>query len=196
VIPRLLFSLILSSVLGFCSISLACPRRFCTRASVFLRSSLAVGFGSGISSCLFFSWLCFTNGSSLSMFVVSELAITVALSACYILFRTEFIKVTGHARALHTASNDITESARVFPAIFWGVLSCAAVSFILVSLRTPHGEEDAWEIWNLRARFLARATNHWRGAFVSNPSLTHLDYPLLLPITIARHWKYIGGEPG
>jgi hypothetical protein len=49
--------------------------------------------------------------------------------------------------------------------------------------------------WNLRSRFLARGTNHWLEAFVPGPSFTNLDYPLLLPTTIARHWKYIGHEP-
>ncbi len=86
-------------------------------------------------------------------------------------------------------------AAWLLPAAFWIVLSCAVVSFILISLTTPNGDWDGMTIWNMRARFLARGTDHWRNAFVASPGLWHPDYPLLLSATIARCWKYVGHEP-
>jgi hypothetical protein len=188
------FSLILSSLSGFFSISVLWPQGTCTRTTVILRSSLAVGFGCGISSYWFFGWLCLTNGSWFSMFVVSELVITLVLGLLCVLFRPGFINGAGHDPAARTAWNDLTPSARVLRAIFWAMFACAVISFILISLENPHGGFDALGGWNLRARFFARAAN-WREAFISSPSFAHLDYPLLLPTTIARLWKYIGHEP-
>ena len=85
----------------------------------------------------------------------------------------------------------------LFSTIFYVVLACAVISFVLISLRNPHGNYDAMSTWNLRARFLARGTAHWKDAFVDSQGHSHanLDYPLLLPVTIARSWKYAGSEP-
>jgi len=58
----------------------------------------------------------------------------------------------------------------------------------------PHGEEAAWSIWNLRARFLFLAGAFWRDAFSSDLSWSHLDYPLLLPGLVAMCWKLAGQE--
>ncbi len=49
-------------------------------------------------------------------------------------------------------------------------------------------------IWNMHARFLFRGGDLWRGAFASGLDWSHWDYPLLLPLSIARGWTYTGGE--
>jgi len=69
----------------------------------------------------------------------------------------------------------------------------AAISFLLMVAAAPHGEWDAWSIWNLRARFLFRAVE-----FVSpfSPLIewTHPDYPLFLPASITLFWHGAGEE--
>ena len=46
----------------------------------------------------------------------------------------------------------------------------------------------------MHARFLFRGGDHWRDAFASGLDWSHWDYPLLLPLSIARGWQYMGGE--
>ncbi|MCC7193236.1 MAG: glycosyltransferase family 39 protein [Phycisphaeraceae bacterium] len=55
----------------------------------------------------------------------------------------------------------------------------------------PFGDFDAVSIWNVRARFLYRAGMNWRDSFVAS---VHSDYPLNLPLSIERLWRYAGHE--
>ena len=58
--------------------------------------------------------------------------------------------------------------------------------------RLPHGEWDAWAVWNLKARFLLRGAEDWTALF--SPALPHPGYPLMLPGTVARLWMWLGTE--
>jgi hypothetical protein len=160
-----------------------------------IRCCLAFGFGSGISSCWFFCWLCFaaTRGAHFYTFVLLELVLAVGLGLGYCRLCKKSSTAEAHTRE-HEADQEHS-AGRLLPLIFGVVILCSVTSFILVSLKRPHGEFDAVSIWNLRARFLARGTDHWRNAFADSPSLPHADYPLLLPATVARSWKYVGYEP-
>ncbi len=63
---------------------------------------------------------------------------------------------------------------------------------------SPFGAFDAIAIWNTKARFLADE-QLWRSVFSPEIAWTHPDYPLLLPLNVARLWSYTGlfgqGEP-
>jgi len=74
------------------------------------------------------------------------------------------------------------------------MLISGTIIFIYLSLRTPHGNWDAWAIWNMRARFLFRGGVLWEDAFSNIIHWSHPDYPLLIPGVIARCWRYIGNE--
>jgi hypothetical protein len=67
--------------------------------------------------------------------------------------------------------------------------AAAAVAVVLNAAEKPHGEWDAWAIWNLRARFLARGAP-LRAAFDAAPN----DYPLLWPSAVGRVWTLAGEE--
>ena len=63
----------------------------------------------------------------------------------------------------------------------------ATAFFVEHTLRHPDGGWDAWAIWNLRARFLARGGDGFRAAF--SPEIlfwAHQDYPLLVPGAVAQ----------
>jgi hypothetical protein len=81
-----------------------------------------------------------------------------------------------------------------FRAAFATTVIVALVSVIVSSLIRPHGNWDAWAIWNQHARFLFRAggSDLWRAMFAIEWS--HPDYPLLLPASVARTWAYAGQE--
>ena len=56
----------------------------------------------------------------------------------------------------------------------------------------PHGQWDAWAVWNQKARFLVRAGDQWTSSLVnpwSNPS-----HPVLVSTSVARLWTYAGAE--
>jgi 4-amino-4-deoxy-L-arabinose transferase-like glycosyltransferase len=76
----------------------------------------------------------------------------------------------------------------------YATLLISACAFVLISIQHPHGNWDAWSIWNLRARFLFRSAEHWEDAFSEVFLGRHPDYPLLVPLTIVRFWTYIGRE--
>jgi len=75
-----------------------------------------------------------------------------------------------------------------------GLIVLAAAAIWLHMRLMPHGETDAIAIWNLRARSLLRGGREW--AAVLSPAIgwSHPDYPLLLPLTVARLWSYAGSE--
>ncbi len=82
----------------------------------------------------------------------------------------------------------------LLPAAF-GVIAIVALVAAIASLRAaPHGDWDAWAIWNQHARFLFRGGegDAWRGFF--SIAWSQPDYPLLLPASVARVWAYAGHE--
>ncbi|MBM3764646.1 MAG: hypothetical protein FJW32_04575 [Acidobacteria bacterium] len=83
------------------------------------------------------------------------------------------------------------------PFWIWVLLAAAAaLSIFTVTMMTsiaPHGEWDAWSVWNLRARFLVRAAN-MQIPFVALLDWSHPDYPLMVPASIAMLWSACGTE--
>ena len=75
----------------------------------------------------------------------------------------------------------------------FGATTLLALAAVTAAYRaSPHGEWDAWAIWNLHARFLFRGGDEWRTLFQidwSQPA-----YPLLMPASVARVWAYAGHE--
>jgi len=91
------------------------------------------------------------------------------------------------------------ESPAPTPAPFRAALAVGALVatalFVEHTLRYPDGGADAWAIWNLRARSLARAGESFRDAF--SPELVfwaHQDYPLLLPGLVAQWFRLLRSE--
>jgi hypothetical protein len=70
----------------------------------------------------------------------------------------------------------------------------ALVGVIIVFRNQPHGEWDAWSIWNLKARFLFRGGPYWTAMFERPLAYAHPDYPLFLPSLVARTWVWAGED--
>jgi hypothetical protein len=144
-----------------------------------LALSLATGVGLGISSCLYIGSLALLGPSTWALAAVETAALLTLL----------WLNHRFPARATGTD----------LPALPWFckfllivVTLCAGSAFVLFVTGAPHGEWDAWSIWNLRARFLYRGGADWRQAFSPLLSHAHPDYPLLVPASIARLWRYAG----
>ena len=78
--------------------------------------------------------------------------------------------------------------------VFLGVLAVSIAVFILLSIKQPHGDWDAWAIWNLHARFLERGGAQWAALFSKQLNWSHPDYPLMIPAFIAQIWSVVRSE--
>ncbi len=181
-------SLLLPLATGILLAFLFCPSLKNTGAGRAFGLFAGGGLGLGISSCLAF--LCLLAGVTRYLPIVD---LGVALSAgiaCFLYFRRP--AVGGLLPLPETRKRSRFEI--LLAGIFSLELIASAASFILAFLKEPHGRWDAWLIWNMHARFIFRGGDHWRDAFASGLDWSHWDYPLLLPLVIARSWSYMGGE--
>ena len=107
--------------------------------------------------------------------------------------------LSARAHASKAAAGSRIERARRWTAADWlvragciAVLAAACAVPVIEYLRSPHGQWDAWAIWNQKARFLFRAGEDWTASrFIpwSQPG-----HPLLVPLSVARLWAYAGAE--
>jgi hypothetical protein len=181
-------SLLISLASGFLLTLLLCPSLKNGAAGPAFRLFAGGGLGLGVSSCLYF--LCLLTGLTRYLPAI-DLGVCLLLGIfCFVLFRRN---AAGQERQL-------PEQGRrsYFPILLTGIFSveliASVTSFVFAYLKEPHGRWDAWLIWNMHARFLFRGGDHWRDAFASGLDWSHWDYPLLLPLSIARGWQYMGGE--
>jgi hypothetical protein len=154
-----------------------------------LRGSLAIGFGLGLFSVVYFLsplWQV-TNLAGLDGAVLAVLAAAFAVR-----------RRTSSAHAGVSAGSDgqwPPRFQRALTAAFVVALLAAIYSAIVRLLVFPQGDGwDAFAIWNLHARFLFRGGAHWRDGFTSLIGGSHPDYPLLLPAAIAHFWTYLGQD--
>jgi hypothetical protein len=148
-----------------------------------------VGLGFGLCSVIFFFWL-LLNGEAGYGFIVIETAL-VALLGIGLFFRVKArIPVkTPNGRPLQIKRTRL--SLFLLIAFLLASIS-AAVAYRDSYLQNPHGQGDAVSVWNMRARFIFRGGAHWRDGF--STLLSHADYPLLLPLSVARSWQFAGSD--
>lgn len=77
-----------------------------------------------------------------------------------------------------------------------GFVALMALSFaVQIWLRagaSPTGSYDASANWNLRARAVWLAGARWNEFFANQPGIPHPDYPMGLPLAVARLWRVCG----
>jgi hypothetical protein len=167
-----------------------------------LRLFVGGGLGIGLSACLYFVSL----PARLSGYIpLIDLAACLALGlACYV-FRKRGRREAEPLSLSKGAGSQLHERKVALPGtgskleigitVLFGVELFASLgSFLFAFLKEPHGKWDAWLIWNMHARFLYRSGEAWRGIFAGGMDWSHWDYPLLLPLSIVRGWKYIGND--
>lgn len=155
-----------------------------------LRLCVGLGLGIGTTSCLYFiSLLIHPSGY---LFVMMETVLMfILIIVTYLLSKTGFFK---RQQGMVSDTETTFRFHQGIPIAFYGAFIASIISIIMASLKEPHGKWDAWLIWNLHARFIHRSGEYWRDFFSSGLDWSHLDYPLLIPLSIARSWKYMGNE--
>jgi hypothetical protein len=146
--------------------------------------SLGIGTGAGVASCLYFLALVLAGPSFTVLITVTGVAVAIALALGLL--------AKGRGASVDWAEGPATPW--YLTALFGLAAALALAVFLSAVTYSPHGEEGAWSVWNLRARFLFRAGAFWRDAFSSDLSWSHLDYPLLVPGLVALCWKLTGQE--
>ena len=192
-IVNLLYSIAVAFTIGFFAIRLIWPAEKTTLPGLIQQISLAIGFGLGASSCIFFLWL-MSNGVRLGFrsLILCETFLAVILAVLY--FRTAKSTFRIEKIAAPAGTND--RFYTLLTVIFFILTPVAIIILVFLTLKNPSGGWDAWAIWNMSARFLFRGMTEWREVF-SRPwgsGLLHPDYPLLLPGIVAKCWGYIGKD--
>ena len=209
-------SFLLSLVIGALMMLLLLPSAKWKTGTLLFCFFAGGGLGIGVTSCIYF--ICLLAG--LTRYTIAiDLAVGLALVLIWLMRRwpggiqehedlppelplslpraaSSGKKDSGANQDLCLARPPRTGSPlHILTAVIFSVgLLSSLISFTVAFLKEPHGRWDAWLIWNMHARFLFRGGDHWREAFASGLDWSHWDYPLLLPLSIARGWTYTGGE--
>ena len=155
-------------------------------ASLALKVFLGIGLGLGITSCLYFLRLLLFPGQG-GYLLIEAIFLTLVVIALFSQKRIFFnftLKPTAFTRI-----QVLSGLALIF-------VGAVALYFLVIYGRlAPHGDYDAQAIWNLRARFIFRSGAAWENAF--SPLINrnfHMDYPLLIPLTVVGGWNTLKGE--
>jgi hypothetical protein len=188
------------------------PRRAGWRRSTILAATLSLCLGIGFSSFVSTALIVGGIAPTATSFVVTDVAIWTAIGVLGWWLKehgTQSPEPRAQSPEPPVESPEPTvESAEpkaknraphdhfdwIVRAAFGVTATVALVAVIVSSLASPHGDWDAWAIWNQHARFLFRGggSDAWRAFFAINWSQP--DYPLLLPASVARVWSYAGHE--
>lgn len=150
-----------------------------------LTFGLAVGLGTALSAAAFSIWRFAAPVGWYEWFVLVEVA----------LWGTAML-VTMRAKPVSAPAVPL----RMWRQQYWwlvvaiAAMACLSLLYFTLHVRSqPHGDWDAWAIWNLKARFMARGGEQWIDLF--SPAITHAGYPHLVPAAVARLWMWTAGEP-
>ena len=164
------------------------------RARKCLQSCLALGAALGWCSC--FSFLNFAGVPAIATLLL-QIALSVSLVFLYKRqrARNRSIEYSIGAAASNTDIENVVASKPRWLLLGFALLYIlAALFFLILTVQQPHGGGDSWAIWNMHARFFFRGGANWT-AFLAPPiSWTHADYPLLMPLSVARGWSLVGRE--
>ena len=157
-------------------------------ASLALALCLGIGFSSVVSTALIVIGVAPTSRA----FVVADIVVWAIVSALG-WWTTKWVAESPEPRAQSRESRAQSRESWLLPAAFGVIAIVALVSAIASSIAAPHGDWDAWAIWNQHARFLyLGGDGAWRDFF--SIMWSQPDYPLLLPASVARVWAYAGHE--
>ncbi len=169
-----------------------------------LAAALAPGLGIGLASCTYFfflQWTAPTPAARLDALLWVAAAITgLAFSLKgWTTRRPQTARVSGsspRAGILLTARRSRLDRimATTVAAACVSIAALAVLWFLIRAQVIPHGEWDAWAIWNLRARAVWRGLPDWSVVFTPDLSWSNPDYPLLVPLSVVRLWAYAGAE--
>lgn len=195
----LFFSILISFLLGLIS----CIIIFRKNEDINLRLliNLSLPLGIGISSVIFIS----LNLLGLPFHLISliEIALIIFLIFKIKIFKKIILQFEWFKQNKLVLQNETNHLDRLLQGpillLITGIYIYALLMdvgiFYFDSIKEPHGLWDAWNYWNLKAKFISRAPSEWSNLFqkVVSDDL-HLDYPLLQTGYIAQCWLLMKNE--
>lgn len=152
--------------------------------------SVSAAGGLGIASCVSYLLL-ETIGLTSRSLVVTDLV--VALLSVSALWRLRLHRARLTSTSASTSSSNMR--SRLWAGATALVICLAAIAIVLALVDTPYGVGDPVTNWTLKARFIYRGGAGWTDLFSPElPRWILSDYPLLLPLSIARVWHYVGDD--
>ncbi len=179
-----LLYLVLFCAAGFGLLRLLFPGQLRPSLHNALSLSLGAGVGLGIASCLYFICLSLAGPKLALLAIVEGIFVLAAV----------VLGLRIPARGSELTWSDGPPPARYLTVLFAAAAVLGLTLFITHSATKPHGEWDAWSIWNLHARFLYRGGDLWKNAFSNRIAWSHPDYPVLLPGLISLGWTLARAE--
>jgi len=162
------------------------PRSTATQC---FNAAIAVGLGLGLGSCGLYLWLAL-GGVVGRRYLVVESVILIPIAVVLAV-------VAVRRRRSSRPTSDLDPQLggrRPLVLAFVAIAIVSLVAVIATAQAWPHGQWDAFAIWNMHARFLYRAGEHWKDCFADPMAWTHPDYPLLLPAAVSRSWCVLGTD--
>lgn len=181
-------SIIISLLFGTFGAQFFCPFEISPRTRPLLALTLGMGLGFGVSSILLFFWL-MVFGSLSRAYLFVETSLSLSLFLVFFYARGKLGTPVENVRSKLKINSQLT---RWCAAAFFISLVCIFTTAVTTLAREPHGQGDAVAIWNLHARFIFRGGSEWANAFRNELIWSHPDYPLLIPLSVARCWAYAG----
>jgi hypothetical protein len=193
-------SFAITLIIGYSVVSMLWPSYRTASQDILLKSCLAVGCGFGISSCCYFLWVLFAGSYKAPVwtFAAFEAMLLIVTSSILYIRRSEHVSPMNAPEIVVSSKWTKTDTFCVL--LLTLITISAMASFILITRIYPHGQWDAWAIWNRSARFLFRGVPSFQGEagwmdfFLHSLNMPNLDYPLLTPCAISGTWKFIGSE--
>ena len=142
------------------------------------RLLLSIPMGFAISSVFYFLYQCL-NLYNFQQFQWFELIAVLVLALVY--FNQEKPEWSKHK--FKKLSN-----------WFYVVNIYALAIFLKYFINNPMGSWDGFRIWNIKAEFLYLQSPLWKNVFSLPHFMSHCDYPMFLPSSVARIWQYAGQQ--
>ncbi len=178
---------------GLALVSIGWWRRVRLAADMPLRASIAVGYGIGVFSVVFFVA---RVGGTVNLLALDLLVLALLLAVVFL--ARNFLRRNSAVLTVPPVRGQLEPPLwldRILTAAYAIALCAAIYSAVMRTLAHPYGDGwDAFAIWNLHARFLFRAGTHWRDGFSALIPWSHPDYPLLLPAAVAHFWTCLGHD--
>ena len=189
-----LVALTISWATGWFALELAWPRTRRGPGDLVLRVAVSGALGLFASSLIYLA--CLVLGLSARPWVMGTDVVVLAGLVGYL---TLARRSRPPLEPQHSEPAD-PHFHRPLRAIDWALAGGLSAAFVVNAYAwwrrfrdEPLGFWDAFAIWNLKARFFfLEAGEHWRRAFSDIIAWSHTDYPLLLPLNVARLWTYAG----
>ncbi|MFN2263293.1 MAG: hypothetical protein ACK2UM_03450 [Anaerolineales bacterium] len=184
VILILFLGLAIPILIGFFLLKICFPHKRHRWLWITWKLFLAPAVGFALVSLTYYIWsVLFSPGAPIRYLIFIESSTIIGL--IYLGFKNQSLPIENNFVLPRQSANKPLAIAATLLLLL--LLANYFDHWLRASLSTPFGDWDAWAIWNLRASFIASG-DRWLAGFSEVLSWSHPDYPLLLPLNIARIW--------